>query len=398
MVMDAHKHVLHNGVKETLTELRSAYWLVRGRQFIRKLLRTCVVCRRLEGRHCQGIPPPPLPEFCVRPSRPFQTTRVDFAGPLHVRSSNSVGTVKAWLCLYTCCTTRAVHLDLVPDMTATSFLRSFKHFSARRGTPARMISDNAKTFKSAATVLRNASESSEMKKYFTQFRIEWRFNLEKAPWWGGIFERMIRSAKRCLRKAIGRSCLTYDELLTLVIEVEAVLNSRPLGYVSSEDTEEPLTPSHLLVGYRVMSLPDTSVPDDPDYTPEALTHRMKHLKTLTRFWNRWKEYLLELREFHRTRTQGGINYNVTKGEVVTVYDEGHPRGLWRLGRIEDVIQSADGGVRGVIVRVASGKGHAKLLRRPLQHIYPLEVRSGSPDPTSELPPTSDNDADGEDIA
>ena len=77
-----------------------------------------------------------------------------------------------------------------------------------------------------------------------------------------------------------------------------------------------------------MSLPDTSVPDDPDYTstPEALTHRMKHLlKTLTRFWNRWKkEYLLELREFHRTRTQGGINYNVTKGEVVTVYDEGHP--------------------------------------------------------------------------
>ena len=80
---------------------------------------------------------------------------------------------------------------------------------------------------------------------------------------------MIKSAKRCLRKAIGRNCLTYDELLTLVIEVEAVLNSRPLGYVSSEDAEEPLTPSHLLVGYRVMSLPDTSVPDDPDYTPEG---------------------------------------------------------------------------------------------------------------------------------
>lgn len=171
-------------------------------------------------------------------------------------------------------------------------------------------------------------------RFFAKLHIEWKFNLEKAPWWGGIFECMIKSAKRCLKKAIGKNCLTHDELLTLVVEVEAVLNCRPLTYVSSEGVEEPLTPLHLLVGYRIMTLPDHSVPDDPDYSPRTFTRRMDHLaKALGRFWWRWKrEYLLEFREFHRSQAKGGIAYTLERGEVVTMYDEGHPRGLWRLGR------------------------------------------------------------------
>ena len=146
---------------------------------------------------------------------------------------------------------------------------------------------------------------------------------------------MIKSAKRCLKKAIGKNYLTHDELLTLVLEVEAILNSHPLTYISSE---EPLTPSHLLVGYRIMTLPDPTVPDDddddPEYSPENLTRRATHLaKTLERFWKRWKrEYLLELREHHRSQAGKGIAYSVEKGKVVTVYDEGHQRGLWRLGK------------------------------------------------------------------
>ena len=394
ITMDAHKRVMHNGVPETLAELRSQYWLIRGRQFVRKLIHGCTTCRKFEGDHCQGVASPPLPEFRVRQSRPFQTTGVDFAGPLHVRTSDhGAETSKVWLCLYTCCATRAVHLDLVRDLTTTTFMRSFKRFSARRGTPSRMISDNAKTFKSAASVIRKILDSSETTKFSGKFEVEWNFNLEKAPWWGGIFERMIKSAKHCLKKAIGKNCLSYDELHTLVVEIEAVLNSRPLTYVSSEDVEEPLTPSHLLVGYRIMTLPDPSIPEDPDYSPEAFTRRMNHLaKTLGRFWKRWKrEYLLKLREFHRTQGKGGISYTLEKGEVVTVYDEGHPRGLWRLGRIEELITSSDGKVRGVFVKVMSKKGHPKTLRRPIQHIYPLEVRSAcsessnaSPDPDQDL--------------
>ena len=89
--------------------------------------------------------------------------------------------------------------------------------------------------------------------------MEWIFNLEKAPWWGGVFERMIKSVKRCLRKIIGRARLCYDELLTALTEVEMIVNSRPLSYVSTEDIEEPLTPSHLLVGQRILSLPDITL-------------------------------------------------------------------------------------------------------------------------------------------
>ena len=107
-VMDAHRHVMHNGVKETLTELRSSYWLVRGRQFVHKVIHRCLTCRKLEGRPFQSVPSPPLPEYRVRQSRPFCYTGVDFAGPLYVKQSVISKRGKVWLCLYTCCVTRAV--------------------------------------------------------------------------------------------------------------------------------------------------------------------------------------------------------------------------------------------------------------------------------------------------
>ena len=103
IVMDAHRRVMHNGVKEMLTELRSSYWLVRGRQFVRKVIHYCLTCRKLEGRPFQSVPLPPLPEYRVRQSRPFCYTGVDFTGPLYVKQSVISKRGKVWLCLYTCC-------------------------------------------------------------------------------------------------------------------------------------------------------------------------------------------------------------------------------------------------------------------------------------------------------
>ena len=361
LIQDAHKRVMHNGVSETLAELRSAYWLPRGRQLIRKLIHHCVVCKRLEGKHCLKNPSPPLPSYRVNRSRPFEATGVDFAGPLYVTSTS--GSTKTWLCLFTCCTTRAVHLEIVPDMMTGSFINCFKRFISRHGVPARMISDNGKTFKSAKVIIQRKISS-----------LVWQFNLERAPWWGGIFERMVKSAKRCMRKAIGRNSLTYDELVTLTTEVEAVLNSRPLTYINSEDVNlEPLTPLHLLVGFRILTTDCT--PSEQDHEV-SMTRRMIHLqRVLNKFWKRWKhEYLCELREHHRTVQGKGRRNNLQKGEVVTIYDEGHPRGLWRLGRIIDFLPSTDQKLRGVTVKVVSKKGQSRILRRPIEHIYPLEVR------------------------
>ena len=87
-------------------------------------------------------------------------------------------------------------------------------------------------------------------------RTDWNFNLEKAPWWSGLFERMIRSTKRCLHKVVGRAKFSYDEMHTPIVEIETIINSQPMGYLDSDDLEQPLTPSHLLVGRRLLSLPD----------------------------------------------------------------------------------------------------------------------------------------------
>ena len=187
IVRDAHECVLHAGIKETLTEVQSLFWLIWGKQFIHHIINECVICRKSEGRPYQGVPPPPLPEYHVKQSRLFQFTGVDFACPLYVKPSLQREAPKAWLCLCTYAVTRAVHLDLVPDLNMLTFLRSFKRFSSRSGVTAKTISDNAKTFKSASRTIRGLFTDPLIKKHFSNLQLECSFNLEKAPWWGGIF-------------------------------------------------------------------------------------------------------------------------------------------------------------------------------------------------------------------
>ena len=122
---------------------------------------------------------------------------------------------KAYIAITTCTSSRMIHLELTPDLTTGAYLRSQRRFTARRGFPKMMVSDNGKTFK-----------GRELMKYNANHGINWRFNLPKSPWWGGMFERMVRSTKRCLKKVIGHQRLTYEELLTTLIEVEAVINNR----------------------------------------------------------------------------------------------------------------------------------------------------------------------------
>ena len=293
MIRRAHNRVFHNGVRETLTEVRASYWIIRGRAVIKQFISHCVVCKRYEGKHYSVPGPPPLPAFRVQEAPPFSTVGVDFAGPLFVSEKGGYEG-KVWVCLFTCCITRAVHLDVVTNMSSEYFIRCFRRFSARRGLPSRIISDNAKTFKSTAKVLKEIMNHPDVHRYLENARVEWKFNVEKAPWWGGVFERLIRSVKRCLRKIIGRAKLSLEELSTIVIEVEMVVNSRPLTYVSLTDLEEPVTPSHLLIGRRLLSLPESLLyegSDDEDYnaTPQLLSNRMKYLnKIMDHFWKRWK--------------------------------------------------------------------------------------------------------------
>ena len=153
-------------------------------------------------------------------------------------------------------------------MSLEHFFRSFRRFVSRRGLPKRVVSDNTKTFKGAATIFK---EIMKQRDDLEGSKIQWTFNVERAPWWGGVFERLIRSVKRCLRKVIGRAKLSFDELLTVVTEAEMIVNSRPLSYVTSEDLDEPITPSHLLIGRRILSVPDNLCYSDDDETYEVNT-------------------------------------------------------------------------------------------------------------------------------
>lgn len=187
------------------------------------------------------------------------------------------------MCLFTCCASRAVHLDVVIDITSRSFIRCFKRFISRRGLPARVVSDNGSTFKASARTLQEIFANQEVKRFLSNYSINWIFNVERAPWWGGFFERLIQSLKRCLKKMIGRARLTYEELVTEVAEVKLILNSRPLTYLSADDVDEPLTPSHLICGTRLLSLPDHlcyNNSEDEDYQPQSsatLTRRVFEL-------------------------------------------------------------------------------------------------------------------------
>ena len=377
----AHERVLHNGVKETLTEIRTRYWILKGRSFVRQLLHHCVLCRRFLALPYHAPPPPPLPPFRVKEEPPFSFTGVDYAGPLHVKMDPQTrGSGKVWICLYTCCVTRAVHLDVVTNLSAQAFIRCFKRFVARRGLPVKIISDNGKAFKAAAKIIQKILSHEDVAQHLSGLRIEWTFNIERAPWWGGVFERMIKSTKTCLRKTIGRAKLSHDELLTAVTEVEMIVNSRPISYVSPDDIEEPLTPSHLLMGRRVLSLPDNLYHNreeeySPDTNPELLTKRMRHLNNiLDRFWKRWRtEYLAELRESHRYVKKSRGTTQLSVGDIVVIHDDSKRRGFWNLGKVERTLPGRDGQVRGAVVRVYTGGKRSKLFQRPIQRLYPLEV-------------------------
>ena len=213
------------------------------------------------------------------------------------------------------------------------------------------MSDNAKTFKATKTILRDLFKSDKVKNCLTKKGTDWRFNLERAPWWGGFFERLIGLAKACLRKVLGRARLTFDELRTVLVEVEATLNTRPLTYEYEEVSSEVLTSSHLVHGRRITSLPDGQLVKVKDSTKSDTIARFKYLSTvLEHFWNRWKrEYLTNLREFHKVGVSDKGSVLVKPGDVVIVFEQGKKRGEWKTGVVEELSCGGDEVVRGVRV-------------------------------------------------
>ena len=255
LVKRIHDRVKHSGINATLTAVRERFWILRGRETVRRIFRHCVVCRRYDAVPCKPSKFAELPSNRVSDDLPFSHIGLDFAGPLHVKDqlarteNSSRNTTKVYICLFTCASTRAVHLELTRGLTAQDFLLAFRRFASRRGLPAKIQSDNAKTFQSSSKEIRNITRSPEVSSYLGNNQISWNFIVERAPWWGAYWELLVRILEAPLHKVIGRTTLSYDELNTSLTEVEGVINARPLTYVydDRESISYPLTPSDLIM-------------------------------------------------------------------------------------------------------------------------------------------------------
>ena len=374
IVLDCHCRVLHDGFKSTLAELRSKFWITKG--YVKKLVNKCVTCKKLQGKHFDAPTTAPLPEFRVSEAAPFSRIGIDFAGPLYVKDKSNV-MQKHYIALFTCCVTRAIHLELVEDLSTSTFIRSFRRFTARRGTPSLINSDNAKTFKAAKKFLDKLFVDQQFLTFLHSRRIVWKFNLALSPWQGGHFERLVGSVKRTLRKVLGNAKLRHDEIHTVLVEIEGILNSRPLTYSYDEVGFDVLTPFHLMYGRRLSQLTDfVDTGEQEEESSTLMNKRFLYLvKKLDHFWKRWRgEYLIDLRESHRCRSEETSDAKV--GDVVLIHEDNVKRNQWKMGLIDDLIQGKDGQIRGAKVRIIS-RGKPDFIDRPLQKLFPLEVCDGT---------------------
>ena len=291
-----------------------------GQQIVKRLLRNCVACKREHTKPLIGPRRPKLPSFRLSQTYPFENTGLDYAGPLFVKpifDNRYNKTYKVYILLFTCATTRYIHLELTPSMDTISIIRAIIRFRSRRGHVRLFISDSFQTFK-----------SGDLELYLTLHNIKWKFILAASPWWEVFYERMVKVVKTSLHKVIGKSRLSYEDLETVLIQIESIVNSRPLTFITTEEVCEPLTPSHLIYGERLISAINNEYIDDTtfDISSEQCSNRVKYIQKLfDHYWSRFrKEYLQELSEQQRyNQRKFKTNESLLIDGVVIIKDDNY---------------------------------------------------------------------------
>ena len=316
-----HQHK-HPGSQTLVSILRNEYWVTGARRVAKSVVNRCVACKRNDARLATQ-PPAPLPKLRVNSAPPFSIVGLDFCGPVYCADFPGK---KYYILLITCAVIRALHLEVTSSLKTSDTCLAIQRFIARRGTPSVIYSDNAKTFKAVSEIFKNR---------LGVYSPEWKFILPLSPWWGGWWERLVRSVKGALKKSLGIQCLTQVELETCLCEVEACINSRPLTFLGSEpDIQEVLTPSKFLIGRTVGQL--LEVEDTPyKVSPSDLQEReMIRRQRLDRFWSLWSsEYLRNLPPSVKGFKP---NCSIKKGALVLVKEDNLPRLKWPLGVITGV--------------------------------------------------------------
>ncbi|XP_072400464.1 uncharacterized protein [Diabrotica undecimpunctata] len=312
-----------------------------------------------------------LPKVRITPSRPFQNVGCDFGGPFLIKSSKlrKAPMQKCYISIFVCLATKAVHIELVSSLSTDSFLLCLKRFIARRGLPSLIYSDNATNFAGSKNELKDLREffkspsfSNDMQNFAAQNFIEWKFIPPHSPHWGGIWEAAIKSAKYHIRRMIGNAYLVFEEFSTILSQIEAILNSRPICPLSNDPSDlQCLTPGHFLIGSSLTSYPEKTLLHLP-------INRLNFLQRCSQiqqsFWKRWSvEYLSQL---HSRPKWSKVSQNIKINDLVLLRTDNCPPLKWPTARVLELFPGLDNHVRAVKIRPATGE-----TVRPITKLYLL---------------------------
>lgn len=356
LIMESHQKLLHAGPQCLLASIRQQYWPLGGRKAVSSVIAKCIRCFRLKPKYAQHLMGS-LPRDRVQPNRAFHTTGIDFCGPFFYKSEvRSRPPVKCYICIFICFSTKASHLEVVSELSTSAFLSALKRFICTRGKPQTIWSDNATNFVGAK------NELAELKQlFFSQSHLEmvhqkclddgisWKFIPPRSPHFGGLWEAAVKAAKFHFRRTVGLSILTFDEIRTLVCQISAILNSRPLCPISDDPNDlDVLTPGHFLIGAPLTSIIE---PEITKINTTRLTRWQRVCFMQQIFWKKWSSaYLTLLQERSKWRAS---TTNIANGDMVVIKDENLPPLKWQMGRVTEAVVGDDGVVRVAFVRTSN---------------------------------------------
>ena len=388
-----HESLAHCGPSLLLSSVGSRFHVLGARKLSRAVCSQCTHCRRVKP-----TPQPQtmgqLPADRTLPSPPFQTTGMDFAGPFTIKQGYTRRPVhlKAHVCIFICFSTRAVHLEVISEETTEAFLAGMDRFVARRGRPHTIWSDNGSNFTGAKNqlnklyqLLKTKEVNCSIHQHLLRNRIEWKNIPARSPNFGGLWEAAVKSMKYHLRRVMGELVLSFEELTTVVCQVEACLNSRPILAMTShnEDGISTLTSGHFL-----MMRPPTAYPSDPSPLEEPrLATKWRRCQCLVQhFWSRWhREYLQTLQSRTKwTKTQP----NLQEGDIVVLKEDKLFSCHWPIAKILKTFPGSDG-----LVRVALIKTSTSTFKRPVCKLALLHREQQLMAPPGALPPGACSDTE-----
>lgn len=372
IIDNAHLELFHAGTQSTLYYIRLKYWIINGRETVGRRLKKCMRCARYRAKRGEQMMGN-LPRVRLNFTRPFEKVGIDYAGPIGIKTSKlrNAPIAKAYIALFVCMATKAIHLEVASDQTTDAFLAALRRFVSRRGLCTEIYSDRGSNFIGAKNDLPEMleeckqSEQDLLVNTLAQMHIEWKMIPPYAPHMGGLWEAGVKSTKHHLLRVMHNSRFTFEELATVLTQIEACLNSRPISEMSNDINDTAaLTPGHFLIGSALKMIPERNIVDTRS---SALTRWQQVQQRVQSFWKIWRqEFYGRLQQ--REKWHKEIEYKI--GEFVLVVDECSAPSLWRLGRIVEIHPGED-----KITRVASVRTENGVVLRPITKLckMPLEA-------------------------